>query len=175
MKDANWLHLTEGERVRWSGRPSRLTLIPAAVVLVVLVAIGIGLTAFAHPRFEARGWPTILALVPLLISLAGLFYGLLTFLRWWRLQYVITDEEIYVKLGLISRDVTQVPLTRVQNTAFDQSVLERFLKYGDIYVYTAGTHTEDLHLRSVPHPERVKRTLTQQLSDVRHIGGRGSL
>ncbi|WP_306060484.1 PH domain-containing protein [Natronococcus wangiae] len=55
----------------------------------------------------------------------------MTYLCWLRLLYVITDEEIYVKYGLISRDITQVRLDR-ENTAYDQSILERVLSFGDV-------------------------------------------
>lgn len=64
--------------------------------------------------------------------------GIWTYAEWHRTLYVITDEEIYVKRGLISRDVTQVRLDRVQNTAYKQSVLERVLSFADVQVFTAG-------------------------------------
>lgn len=165
VSQADWLHLTEGEEVRWSGRPSQYTLLPATVTMVLLIVIGIVLTAWWQPYVTEQGLPWLLGYLPLLISTAGIAYGVWVYLLWLRLLYVITDEEIYVKLGLISRDVTQVPLTRVQNTSYNQTVLQRLLSYGNIYVYTAGTHTDDLLLRNVPKPERIKGILTAQLSD----------
>lgn len=165
VEQADWLHLTDGEAVRWTGRPSRLTLVPSLTVALLLVAVGIALTAIGRPVVAGRGWPVVLGYLPLVIVLIGVGYGVVVYLHWLRLLYVITDEEIYVKIGLVSRDVTQIPLARVQNTSYSQSVLERLLSFGDIDVYTAGTHTEDVTLENVPNPERIKAILTAQLSD----------
>lgn len=165
VEDADWLHLTEGEEVRWIGRPSRYTIAIAIGLGVVLVLIGVALTVWLSSAAAASSIPRWATYLPLILSLVGLGRAAATYLNWLRLLYVITDEEIYVKHGLISRDVTQVRLDRVQNTAFDQSVVERFLSYGDVEIYTAGTGTEDIELRDVPNPERVKKTLTGLLSD----------
>lgn len=162
---ADWLHLTDGEEVHWAGRPSRFTIVVSLVIAAVLVAIGIGLSAWLTPVARARDLPTWVALSPLLLAALGVAWGAITYLNWLRLLYVVTDEEIYVKHGLISRDVTQVRLDRIQNTSYNQSVLERFLSYGDVEIYTAGTSTEDIVFRSVPNPERVKRILTHLLSE----------
>jgi uncharacterized membrane protein YdbT with pleckstrin-like domain len=94
------------------------------------------------------------------VAVAGLVY-----LNWLRLLYVITDEEVYVKEGLVSRDVTQVRLDRVQNTAFEQSVRQRVLGYGDVRLYTAGTNTEDITFERVPGPEQVSQLVTELLSE----------
>lgn len=166
VEDANWLHLNEGEQVRWTGRPSKYTLVAATTYAILLVFIGVGATAWLRPVVADQGWPTILGYLPLVVALGGIAYAAYTYLNWLRLLYVITDEEIYVKIGLVSRDVTQVPLSRVQNTVYQQSVLERLLSYGDVNVYTAGTHTEDITLWKVPRPERIKGTLTAQISKV---------
>lgn len=165
VAQADWIHLTDGEQVRWTGRPSRVTLAPALLVAAVLVAVGIGLALVTRPVLVDRGWPIAIGYLPLLLTVVGLAYGAYVYLQWLRLLYVITDEEVYVKIGLVSRDVTQVPLTRVQNTSYNQSVLERLLSFGDIHLYTAGTDTDDLVLENVPNPERVKATLAARLSD----------
>lgn len=161
---ADWVDLAEDEAVRWSGRPAKVTLLPAAVVMLVLVMTSAWLTLRSRAFVEGEGLPPALGYLPLVIAVAGIAYGVWRLLAWLRLLYVITDGEIYVKIGLVSRDVTQIPLSRVQNTNYRQSVLERVFAYGDIYVYTAGTDTDDVVLKNVPNPKRVKEHLTVQLS-----------
>lgn len=162
VEDADWLQLTDGEEIRWLGRPSRYTIALSLVGGALLVLVGIGLTYWLHPFTVAD--TTVVGFLPLLISVLGLTWILFSYLNWLRLLYVITDEEIYVKYGLVSRDVTQVPLNRIQNTSYQQSVSERLLDYGDIHIYTAGTGTEDITFRSVPSPESVKSELAEILS-----------
>jgi uncharacterized membrane protein YdbT with pleckstrin-like domain len=167
LEDADWLHLTDGEEIRWAGRPSWLTIALSVAFGVAIVLLGIGLTIWLSPMISDLGGPSWLAYLPLILTVVGLGQIGITYLNWIRLLYVITDEEIYVKHGLLSRDVSQIRLDRVQNTAYNQSALERVLSYGDVVIYTAGSSTEDVTFRNVPNPERVKRTLTRLLSDSR--------
>lgn len=163
VEDADWLHLSEGEEVRWTGRPSKYTIAVGLVLAGLLATAGFVASAWLTARTDAAGW---VAALPLLAMFGGVAWAAAIYLDWLRLLYVITDEQIYVKHGLVSRDVTQIRLDRVQNTSYEQTVLERFLSYGDVYVYTAGTSTEDVTFRSVPNPQTVKRTLTHLLGDL---------
>lgn len=167
LADADWLHLTDGEQVRWAGRPSWLTIASSIAFGVLVMSIGIVLAVWLSTIVPGTGLPSWTAFLPLVLALIGVGKVCSVYLNWIRLLYVITDEEIYVKHGLISRDVTQIRLDRVQNTAYNQSALERALSFGDVVIYTAGTSTEDVTFRSVPNPERVKRTLTHLLSESR--------
>lgn len=167
-ENAEWLHLTEDETVQWTGRPSRYTIAVAVVGGVLLAVGGVALTAWLV--WGGPQLPGPLAYLPLLLTVVGLAWAGVAVLNWLRLLYVVTDDEIYVKHGLLSRDVTQVRFDRVQNTEFEQSILERTLGYGDVRVYTAGTNTEDVLLRSVPEPHRVARVVTESLG----VQGTGS-
>lgn len=158
---AEWLHLTEDETVQWTGRPSRYTIAIAVGGGLVLALLGVAMTAWlvwGRPQLTGP-----LAYLPLVAAVVGLGWAAVVFLNWLRLLYVVTDDEIYVKHGLLSRDVTQVRFDRVQNTEFSQSILERVLGYGDVRVYTAGTNTEDVLLRSVPKPHQVARVVAESL------------
>ena len=164
IESADWLHLTDDEAVRWVGRPSRFTLTTSLALAGVIVLLG---GAFEVILAQVAGgslpWP--IAYAPLGVALIGIGVAVWTYVDWLRLVYVLTDEELYVKRGLVSRDVRQVRLDRVQNTAYDQTTVERLLGYGDVRIYTAGTGTEDIVFESVPRPELVKNVLTELLSE----------
>ncbi|WP_331236257.1 PH domain-containing protein [Natronorarus salvus] len=163
LEGEDWLHLTEDEEVRWSGRPSLVTILPELLAGGVLVAIGIAVVALFSEASAA-------VVIGLLVVLSGLAIAGLAYLRWWRLMYVITTQEIYVKEGLVSRDVTQIRLDRVQNTTYNQSVLQRLLSIGTVVLYTAGSGTMDIEMKDVPRPERVTGILTGLLDEARRPG-----
>jgi len=166
LEGEDWLHLTEGEEVRWSGRPSLVTILPELLTGGVLAAIGlVVIVLFSEMRAAIA--------VGVLVVLSGLAIAALAYLRWWRLMYVITTQEIYVKEGLISRDVTQIRLDRVQNTTYNQSVLQRLLSIGTVVLYTAGSGTMDVEMEDVPRPERVTGILTGLLDEARRPGAGG--
>ena len=170
VEDADWLHLTEDENVQWSGRPSRFTILFAIIGGLLFVLGGIVGTLVLLSVLDGQALPAWVGFLPLVLTLVGAGIVGKTYLEWLRLLYVITDEEIYVKHGLVSRDVTQIRLDRVQNTAYEQTILERMLSFGDVRIYTAGTSTEDLTFRDVPDPERIKSTLTRLLSEQSRSG-----
>lgn len=164
VESADWLHLTDDETVRWVGRPSRFTLAPALALAGLIVLAG-GVFEIVLERLAGGSLPWVIAYAPLGVALIGIGVAAWTYVDWLRLLYVLTDEELYVKRGLVSRDVSQVRLDRVQNTAYDQTTVERLLGYGDVRIYTAGTGTEDVVFENVPRPEQVKNVLTELLSE----------
>ena len=165
VADADWLHLNADEAIEWTGRPSRYTIAVAVAIALGVALAGVVLTLLAQPWVDDAGLPGWLGLLPLGLTVIGLARAGWVYVDWLRELYVVTDEAIYVKRGLLSRDVTQVRLDRVQNTSFEQSIRERLLEYGDVQVFTAGTNTGDLRFRSVPDPQRVTRILARQLRD----------
>jgi uncharacterized membrane protein YdbT with pleckstrin-like domain len=105
--------------------------------------------------------PALVRLVPLLAAV-GILAVVLS--KWYRVRYVITSTEVYIKRGFISLDIAQIRIARIQNTTLSQSMLERLLGYGDVVAYTAGSDTMDIEFKSVPNPSRVNETLSTLLS-----------
>lgn len=160
LRAVDWLHLTDEEEIRWASHPSLYTIASSLVVATVLVIVGAGLAGVAFSFAEGRAVPNWVGFAPLTLTLYGVIQGAKTYVHWHHHVYVITDEAVYVKYGLISRSITQVPIERVQNSSFEQSFLQRLLSYGDVHVFTAGSSTEELTLEDVPNPEEVSETLT---------------
>ncbi|EMA53121.1 PH domain-containing protein [Halococcus thailandensis] len=151
----DWVTLTEGEDVLWQGHPSLRLVTPSAVVALALAIAGIALTSvLSDPSIR---WFPLLG-IPLGIAVIAWAYVSLV-----STQYVLTDEEIYRKTGIVNQSVAQIRLDRVQNTTFSQSLTERLFSYGDITIYTAGSDTMDITLSNVPEPERVNQRLTEAL------------
>lgn len=150
----DWVELTEGEDVVWTGHPSWYVKTGSVVVALLLGAAGIAiLTLLSFPL----AWAGVaLLLVGALIVLVG-------YARLRSVQYVITDEEVYLKTGVLSRKVTNVRFDRIQNTGFEQTLLQRLLSYGTVRVDSAGGGGTEIVLRSVPNPEHVNGLLTERL------------
>jgi len=158
LQSADWLTLTNDEHIEWHGRPSLFTIAPG-ILLAVLVGIG-GAVAVSTLRSAFGQLPGVVHLLPLLVA-GGLLAVVV--LRWYRVEYVITTKEVYIKRGFLSLDVDQIRIARIQNTTLSQSLLERLLGYGDVTAYTAGSDTLNIEFSSVPNPSRVNRTLSELL------------
>lgn len=160
LQSADWLTLSGDERIEWNGRPSLFTLAPriiAAALVGLLGGVGVSLLS------SLLGWsvPGVITAVPLLAALGSIA---VVVLGWYRIQYVITSREVYIKRGFISLTVDQIRIARIQNTQLSQSMVERLLGYGDVIAYTAGSDTKNIEFNSVPNPSRVNETLSRLLS-----------
>lgn len=82
-------------------------------------------------------------------------------------SYVITSERIKVIRGLLSRDVENFELIRIQDIDFNQGVSERMLGIGDITVQGQDPSQPKLVLRNVPKPEQVYEILRKAWLDAR--------
>ena len=160
LESADWLTLSDDERIEWTGRPSLFTIAPQ-LLLAVAVGIGGALVVAAVAATVEGSLPGVVRLLPLLGATAVVAVVLL---RWYRVRYVITSTQVYIKRGFLSLDVDRIRIARTQNTQLSQSLVERLLGYGDVVAYTAGSDTLNIEFRSVPNPARVDETLSRLLS-----------
>lgn len=164
----DWVTLTEGEEVVWSGRPSVYPHLAGLVFGVAVVLIGVAVLAGAVDRFVPEPVPSVAV-----TAVGGLFvaYGVLSIakrlVKWLNVRYLITTEEVYHKHGLVSRTVTNLHLDQVQNTTFTESVLGRALSYGDVRIDTAGHQGTEMVFEDVPNPGEVVGRISEQLSKQR--------
>lgn len=153
----SWVRLTEGEQIVWSGRRSLWAFMLQLVIGSLVVVSGF---------FGLMFTGTYLQLLSLGLIVVGLLLYLSTTVNYLSVYYVLTNEEVYKKTGLLSRHVTNLRLDRIQNTSYGQSFLERLLSYGTIRIHTAGTGGTEIILHDVTNPEAVNGHLTEQLDEL---------
>ncbi len=98
----------------------------AVLTIAWLVLIGL-LLAFT----PLAAWGFLLVPLPL-ISLAR------DVLVWWNEQYVVTTRRVIRLAGVLSKDVTDSSLEKVNDVKMVQSALGRLLGYGDIEILPAS-------------------------------------
>ena len=100
---------------------------------------------------------------------AGLVFalvGLAALLRRWLTdlfdEFAVTSMRVIRKRGLVSREVRQVPLDKVQDINIRANLWGRWLSYGDADVQTAGQDGTVLFPR-IAHPEQFRNVLFAHL------------
>lgn len=174
MRDVpEWVTLTEGEDVVWTGGPSAAQLARNLVWAVLLVVAGLVIAGVGPSLISGRALAAyddisrILRIVGFVVGTVGLLVGLVAYLRHESIGYLVTTDELYVKRGFVSRSVRNLRLDRVQDTGFTQSALQRLLGYGDVHVSTAGGSGVELVFDNVPDPAEVNGIVAEQLDAVR--------
>ena len=157
----DWFHISDDDDVVWESRPHPITMGAGLPVGVVVALLGLVLAGWT-----AGDGVGLLTIVGVLIALGGAGLAFARYLVWTNTRYVITTSELYKKYGVVSRDVTQFRLDRVQNTSLSQGAIGRALGYGDLTVYTAGSGDPELTFERVPGPERASSLLSDQLEEM---------
>ncbi len=153
-----------GEEVFFHGHPSWRSML-ALYVRGLLVAIVAGVIAGIVTRIAnggvQSGWVGAAVLVIFLIML---LWGLI---RRISTTYTITNRRLTIRAGLLSREMHETRLERVQNVNSRQRVLERILGVGTVDFDTAGGAAYDFKFRGVDDPARIVRTVDKALHELR--------
>ena len=127
---------------------------------VVAGAIAGVVTRIANGGVRA-GWVSAAVLVVFLIVL---LWGLV---RRISTTYTITNRRLTIRSGLLSREMHETRLERVQNVNSRQRLLERLLRVGTVDFDTAGGAAYDFKFRGVDDPARIVRTVDRALHELR--------
>jgi uncharacterized membrane protein YdbT with pleckstrin-like domain len=149
-----------GEQVFFHGHPSWLSMLAfymkGLLASIVAGVIAGGATAIAVSHVQV-GWVIVAVLVVfIVVGLAGLVRRITT-------TYTVSDERLTIHVGLLSRDLHQTRLERVQNVNLRQSLWERVLRIGRVDFATAGEAGYNFAFDGVAHPHEIVRTVHQAL------------
>ena len=146
--------LTEGEDIITEFRPHwRLLVVPLlwfilGIVLIVLV-------------FQEWAWPdntTADIITGVIIGFGIVYLVVRPFVKWAFTQYVLTNERLITRSGMIARSGIEIPLENITNVVFNQGVLERILKAGDLLIESAGESGQS-RFEDIPRPDEFQSLL----------------
>jgi uncharacterized membrane protein YdbT with pleckstrin-like domain len=69
--------------------------------------------------------------------------------------YTITNERLRIRTGLLSKNVQQTDINRVQNVNTSQGPLERVMQVGKVDFDTAGTDDGSFTFEGIANPEAI--------------------
>jgi uncharacterized membrane protein YdbT with pleckstrin-like domain len=138
--------LAPGEQVMFQGHPSWRAIIGFYIKglrLVIAICIVVQLIK------DDAGLVALVALIGVaVVVLAGLIKRI-------TIHYTITTRRLHIKRGIISREIQETRLERVQNVNYEQSVLQRLLQVGDVDFDTAAGDDYNFVFVGVANPDEV--------------------
>ena len=90
-----------------------------------------------------------------LVLLLWLFLAVPPFVRWQFTHFVLTTDRLITRSGVVAKQSKEIPLERINDVAFSQSVLDRVLGAGDLLIESAGERGQG-RIENVRNPERVQ-------------------
>jgi uncharacterized membrane protein YdbT with pleckstrin-like domain len=82
-----------------------------------------------------------------------------------RTRYTITSRRLTIETGLLTRELHETRLERVQNVNYRQSLLQRMLGVGTVTFDTAGEAGYDFSFHGVSHPRAIVRTVDRAIHE----------
>jgi uncharacterized membrane protein YdbT with pleckstrin-like domain len=146
------LNLSPGERVIFQGHPSWRAIL-GFYLKGILVAAILGVLA---KLFDA-GSGTVFLIVLVVIGITVLA----GFLKRVATTYTITDRRLNIKRGIVSREIQETRLERVQNVNYRQSVYQRLMQIGDVDFDTAAGDDYNFIFAGVADPGDVVHRVDQ--------------
>ena len=139
------MDLHPGEDVVFEGHPTWRALLAfylSGVVGSLLIAAIVALAA-------STGVGIVVGVVLIaLVILVG-------FVRRMATTYMVSNQRLYIRRGILSKRIQQTRIDRVQNVNTDQSLIERILRVGKVDFDTAGTDDSDFTFVGLSNPSRV--------------------
>lgn len=145
------INLHPGERVIFEGHPSWRAIL-GFYLKGVVVAVILGVIA---KLVKDNGTAFLVILVVLAITV------LVGFVKRVATTYTITDRRLNIKRGIISREIQETRLERVQNVNYRQSVYQRLMQIGDVDFDTAATDDYNFVFVGVADPGDVVHAVDQ--------------
>ena len=147
--------LSPGEQVETEFRPHWKVLIIPVIALIAGIVVAVVLFG-AMNEFDT---PVRIGAAVVAV-LAGLFVGARQWSAWLFTKYIVTNERLIVREGLIARRGKEIPLERIDNVSYSQTVGERILKSGDLMIESAGEGGQSRYA-DIPKPEDLQSLIYQ--------------
>ncbi|HEX3212491.1 MAG TPA: PH domain-containing protein, partial [Actinomycetota bacterium] len=98
----------------------------------------------------------VLGLVVLLATVVG------RVLRWSTTHFVLTTERLIFRSGVVAKFGREIPLERINDVTFSQSLFERMIGAGDLLLESAGEHGQS-RFDNIRDPEAVQLEIYRQM------------
>jgi len=146
------LNLSPGERVIFQGHPSWRAIL-GFYLKGILVAALAGVIFKLFGADSGTVFLVVLAIIAVTV-LAG-------FLKRVATTYTITDRRLNIRRGIVSREVQETRLERVQNVNYQQSIYQRLMQIGDVDFDTAAGDDYNFVFAGVADPGDVVHRVDQ--------------
>lgn len=143
------MELHEGETVLFEGHPSW-----RAALLFFLKGFAIGIAIGAILWFAVSEVAGIAALV--IIAAITILASVIIRSA---IDYKITDERLHIRRGILSKNIHETRLGRVQDVTISQSVGDRILRIGKVEFDTASEDQNRFAFEGIANPDQVRQAV----------------
>jgi membrane protein YdbS with pleckstrin-like domain len=98
----------------------------------------------------------------------------LQYFNWTFTHFVVTSKRVVFRTGVLAKHGVEIPLDRISNINFNQTIWERIIGAGDLEIESAGRDGQT-KFDNVVHPDAVQHELYGQIEErARSLAGYGT-
>jgi uncharacterized membrane protein YdbT with pleckstrin-like domain len=124
--------------------------------LAAIVAIGVAIGALI------AGAPDWLRIASGVAIVAALVWFGLRYMVWRTTHFVVTTDRLISRWGVFAKNGIEIPLERINNVNFSQSIWERIIGSGDLVIESAG-HDGKQRFADIRKPEYVQNLIHAEM------------
>ena len=152
-------YLNEGEEIVLDQRPHWFYLAGPTLALAAALAVAVLVSSRIDGDLQK------VALVPaLLLVVLALVWVLVRYARWATTSFVITTDRLIHRHGVLSKSGREIPLERLNDVSFHQTLFQRLLGSGDLLIESAGERGQQM-FSGFPHPEVTQNRIHHQIEE----------
>jgi uncharacterized membrane protein YdbT with pleckstrin-like domain len=164
-------YLNDAEEVILDLRPHWFFLAGPTVALVAALALAI---------WVSQAVDSDVALFPALaVAVVALLWFLRRYAEWFTTDFVLTTDRLIYRKGILSRQGKEIPLERLNDVSYSQSIFQRILGAGDLLVESGGERGQS-QFGHFAHPQDIQNEIHRAIEaaaarDADRIAGRREL
>jgi uncharacterized membrane protein YdbT with pleckstrin-like domain len=155
--------LAPGEQVLLHRHPHWKMLFGPAVVFIVAGALAGFVGGFGWRHTEGTARNALLIAVVAIWALLVLWRCVGPVFRWKSTHFVITDRRVLVRQGVLTHTGIDIPLSRIANVQFRNTLFDRILGTGTLIIDAASG--DPLEYDDIPDVQRVHALLYHEIFD----------
>ncbi|HLF40076.1 MAG TPA: PH domain-containing protein [Acidimicrobiia bacterium] len=148
--------LNEGEEIAYDLRPHWWFFAKEVGLGVLVVAVLLGVLQL-HGDIQDLGMFFFAA-----VAVVWSLWVIWRLLVWMNTHFVVTTDRLIFRSGVFSRHGREIPLERVNDLTFHQSLWERIIGAGDLMIESAGEQGQQ-RFSDIPEPEAVQQEIYRQI------------
>jgi uncharacterized membrane protein YdbT with pleckstrin-like domain len=158
--------LADHEEMVLDLKPHWIALVGPAIVLVLVIVAETLLFAYFDPS-PVVTWLVLLAGAVVLIA-----FPVRAFLAWVTSHFVVTTDRVIHRSGWLAKRSMEMPLERINDVTFTQSVFERVVGTGSLRIQSGSEYGQN-HFRDIRRPEDVQK-LIYEMAEANEARMRGT-
>jgi len=164
-------YLNDSEEVIRDLRPHWFFLFGAVIALIAALALAI---------WVGQAEVSEVVLFPVLaLPVVALLFFLVRFAQWVTTDFVLTTDRLIYRKGVVSRQGKEIPLERVNDVSYQQSMIQRMMGAGDLMVESGGERGQS-QFGHFAHPQDIQNEIHRAIEaaaarDADRMAGRREL